>query len=148
MKITDIYYLNSRGEKLNLLIPPYQLQTANLFDYSWDYSSIARRRRGQITAFTKGITAFTLLLGVNGYNEKVYRDVIDRFYEVTEYDLLNLTPGRLYVGEFYISCYIKSSKKTDWEWGIETLDNEIEVITDYPIGAEKRNTISTCLRNP
>lgn len=35
MKITDIYYLNSRGEKLNLLSPPYQLQTANLFDYSW-----------------------------------------------------------------------------------------------------------------
>lgn len=132
MKITDIYYLNSRGEKLNLLTSPYQLQTANLFDYSWDYSSITRRRRGQITAFAKGITAFTLLLGVNGYNEKVYRDAIDHFCEVTEYDLLNLTPGRLYVGEFYINCYIKSSKKTDWEWGIETLDNEIEVIADYP----------------
>lgn len=132
MKIMDIYYLNSRGEKLCLLEPPYQLQTAGVFDYNWEYSSITKRRRGQITAFARGISTISLLLGINGYSEKIYREAIDHFYEVTEYDLLSLTPGRLYVGEYYISCYLKSSKKTDWEWGIETLDNEIEMICDYP----------------
>ena len=37
--VNDIYYENSRGEKLDLLRYPYRIQTGNLFNYEWEYAT-------------------------------------------------------------------------------------------------------------
>ena len=46
----DIYYVNSAGERLNLLAPPYMLQTGDIFNYEWEYTSSGD---GKITGFRK-----------------------------------------------------------------------------------------------
>lgn len=37
--VKDIYYVNSNNEKIDLLEPPYMLQTGELFGYKWNYES-------------------------------------------------------------------------------------------------------------
>ena len=52
----DIYYVNSAGVKLDLLTPPYLLQTGDLFDYEWDYDSTSTSLNGgEITEFYRSI---------------------------------------------------------------------------------------------
>mgnify|MGYP006974758633 CR=1 FL=1 len=38
----DIYYVNSNNEKIDLLEPPYMLQTGELFGSKWSYESKQR----------------------------------------------------------------------------------------------------------
>lgn len=124
----QIYYENSKGEVLNLLKPPYCLQTGDLFDYEWSYEAKGSR----ITNFLKEVKEKTLLLSILNYSRQAYYDAINNFSEVTEKDVLGKTPGKLWVGEMYLQCYVITSEKSDWEDDIELLDNEITLTTDHP----------------
>lgn len=123
-----IYYENSNGEVLNLLSPPYCLQTGDLFDYAWSYETTGSR----ITKFLKEVQEKNLLLSILNYSRQDYMDAINRFSEVVETDVLVGMPGKLWVGEMYLQCYVIVSEKSDWEDDIELIDNEITLATDYP----------------
>ena len=135
----DIYYENSKGDRLNLLEPPYCLQTADIFDKSWTYSSVSTRRsRERIESFSKEIGSRMLVLSIIGQASIQYQDALNKFHEVTEYDILNASPGRLWAGEYYFPCYVLSSSKAEWEFDIDRLDNEIEIVSDYPFWCRER----------
>ncbi|WP_251390644.1 hypothetical protein [Mediterraneibacter agrestimuris] len=124
----DIFYENSMGERLNLLSPPYMLQTGEFFDYKWAYDI----KEKKIGAFSKEIEDKPALLSILNYGKESYYDAINHFSEVTEQDVLQQKYGKLYIGDMYLQCYITASSKTDWENDIELLDNEITITTDYP----------------
>ena len=135
----DIYYENSKGDRLNLLEQPYCLQTADIFDKSWAYSSVStRRNRERIDGFTKEVESKMLVLSVIGKTPSQFQDALNRFQEVTEYDILKASPGRLWAGDYYLPCYVLSSVKVEWEYDIDMLDNEIEIISDYPFWCRER----------
>lgn len=134
----NIFYENSEGIKLNLLRSPYRLQTADFFNYSWEYSSITGQMNGgKITKFKQGIKSKQATLGIMGRNEEEYYAAVDGFYETVERDVINLTPGKLWIGDYYLECYIFSSQKESWEDGIEVLDNTINIVTEYPFWISK-----------
>lgn len=124
----DIYYVNGRGEKLDLLKPPYCLQTGDLFDYDWEYSS----KSNKIGGFTRRIREKNLTLSILNYSKSSYYEAINHFFETVEVDVINQSPGKLYVGAAYLSCYIITSQKSEWENDMELLDNEITLVTDVP----------------
>lgn len=124
----DIYYVNSKGIRLDLLKPPYCLQTGDIFDYEWGYSSKAEK----INSFTRGIKEKTLTLSILNYSKSAYYDAVNHFFETVEVDVLNKSSGRLYIGDAYLNCYIITSTKSDWENDIELLDNDITLVTDFP----------------
>lgn len=124
----DIFYRNSMGQVLNLVQEPYRLQTADILDYDWNPYT----ESGYITDFTKSVVKKTATLTISGVTEEEYCDAANLFYETVEKDILKMSPGRLYVGKQYMECYIASSKKSEWEYGINQMDNEIDIITDHP----------------
>lgn len=128
----QIYYENSKGIKLDLLKEPYRIQTADIFDYSWNYGSRSFARRNRISGFSKAIHEFKIKLGVTGKSKAEYYSAINRFYDTVEYDVVSQKCGKLWVGEYYLSCYITCSEKEEWESGIEVLDNNITVTADSP----------------
>lgn len=128
-----IYYENSQGVKIDLLSGNYRLQTADLFDYSWTYTNMARlRHRGSITKFVKEIKEKKLMLSILADTREAYYAAVNIFFETTDYDVVRMSHGRLWVGDHYLQCYIIASEKTEWEYGITSLDNQITVLTDYP----------------
>ena len=53
--IPDIYYVNSENEKIDLLKPPYLLQTGTIMDSKWVYESKETRTGGKITSIKKKV---------------------------------------------------------------------------------------------
>lgn len=139
MRLKDIFYINSAGVKIDLLTPPYMLQTGELFDYSWTYrSSNTSLNGGIIESFGKEVEQKPLTLSIINYGQESYYEAIDRFYEVTEYDVINKVPGKLCFGEYYLSCYLTASKKTGWESDSSLLDNEVTLSIEYPFWIHER----------
>ena len=103
----DIYYKNHLGNEMSLVREPYRLQTAELFDYSWEPYT----ESGYITDFSREIVKKSATLTISAETEQEYIDAVNKFYEVTELDILNMNPGRLYIGNQYMECYIISSSK-------------------------------------
>lgn len=135
----DIYYVNSRGIVLDLLELPYCLQTGDFFDYDWEYESVdTSALSSRITEFTRGIRTKSAVLSVLNYSKESYYRAINKFHETVEYDVLNKTPGKLYIGEQYLLCYVVASEKTEWEYDIELLDNDITIVTEYPFWITER----------
>ena len=124
----SIRYVSNTGEILDLLKPPYMLQTGEIFDQKWEYES----NGGKIARFFKTIEERPLVLSILNYGKQEYYKAIDHFEEVTEEDLIHKTPGRLYFGESYFSCYVTASKKSEWENDIELLDTEVTIVSDHP----------------
>lgn len=106
-----IYYQNGKGEKLSLTNYPYLMLTdTDLFDYSW-----ANTTKGttfpRISAFKRSMVEKKISIRVKGSTDEEYLRNIQRLTEFFDADIFNLTMGRLYVGEYYIDCYIHSSTK-------------------------------------
>ena len=129
----SIYYENNQGKKLDLLHFPYRIQTGDLFNYEWEYTTRSTvRDNGKFEKFIRGISSRDILLGVTGRTKEEYHQNIDTFYEVIDSDVLNMTPGKLWFGPYYLLCYILKSEKEEWESDIEVMDHTITVVSDYP----------------
>lgn len=125
----DIYYLSGSGkEKICLDCAPYWMQTGDFMDYSWDY--ITRNRR--ITGFEKDVQEHDLTISVFGSTEEEYESNLQHLHDVLEGDVRAMMPGRLYVGGYYLTCYIIASTKADWEYDCGIMDNTLTLATDYP----------------
>lgn len=129
----SIYYENSKGDKLDLLKHPYHLQTGSIFDYRWGYESGGQiRNYGTITRFVKEPLEMMLLLTVAAENFPEYHRALNDFFEVIDHDVINKAHGKLWIGNQYLLCYVYGSTKSEWEYGIEAMDNEITLVSDYP----------------
>lgn len=137
--VNDIYYENSRGEKLDLLRYPYRIQTGDLFNYEWEYTTKSTvRNTGRFEKFFRGTSAKEVVLGVMGNTIEEYHKNIDAFYEAVDSDVLGMTPGKLWFGSYYLLCYILKSEKEEWESDIGVMDNTITVVSDYPFWCRDR----------
>lgn len=137
--IHGIYYENNQGKKLDLLKFPYRIQTGDLFNYEWEYTTKSTvRNNGQFEKFVRGISSKDILLGVMGRTKEEYYQNIDTLYEIVDSDVLNMTPGKLWFGSYYLPCYILKSEKEEWEDDIEVMDNTITVVSDYPFWCRDR----------
>lgn len=130
----DIYYVNSNNEKIDLLEPPYMLQTGELFGYKWNYESKQRLGGGgKITNIRKDLEERTLTLSIVNYGVENYEEVIDYLHEITDIDVLKKTPGRLYVGGMYLNCYVTASEKSEWEPEAGYIDVSLTLAVEYPM---------------
>lgn len=101
-----IYYVNSRGQKIDLLKKPYRVVDTDVFDSRWD--TVA-----------------------NGYEKKIEIDVFDDqanfisnmnyLYDVFAYDAENGLLGKLYVNDTYLPCNVLNTKKTGWKGHIYSI---------------------------
>lgn len=130
----DIYYVNSNNEKIDLLEPPYMLQTGELFGYKWNYESKQRLGGGgKITNIRKDLEERTLTLSIVNYGVENYEEAIDHLHEVVDIDVLKKTPGRLYVGDMYLNCYVTASEKSEWEPEAGYIDVSLTLAVEYPM---------------
>lgn len=121
-----VYYKNHFGETIDLKQYPYHLLSGDLLDYEWETISSG----GRISGFGKEIVEIALKFEIFAKKEEYHR-ALDRVTEIFEKDILAVTPGKLYINDQYIQCYITSSKKTEWESDILAV-TELTLVTDYP----------------
>lgn len=89
----NFYYKSYTGHVLNLVEEPYLMQTADFFNYSWEPYT----ESGYITAFEKTIVKKSAVLTIQADTPEEYGRAVNEFYETVELDVLNMTPGKLYI---------------------------------------------------
>ncbi len=128
-------YVNSKGETLDLTSYPYNLQDEPLYDFAWssDLTS-SGTKKSIVNRFLRTSKELQMDLVIHADTQAQFQTLLDHFFRVTEYDVINKTPGRLVLkdsGE-YISCYVVSSGNTMWQSGIRTNVKKISFLFTYP----------------
>lgn len=145
----DIYYQNSLGAKIDLCHWPYWVETGDFLGYEWEFSSATNFNAygGKISEFTKSITSRSIDMTVMAKSEREYRAALDQLIETFECDVLNLTPGRLYVNGNYLKCYITAGEPEDWEDTSNMINLKLTITTEYPMWIIEREWIFVASSN-
>lgn len=121
-----IKYINSAGIEVNLNKNSYRMLLSDILDYEWEILESANK----IIGFGKKISRKDINVDVLK-KEKNAREKLNELTEVFEYDVLNMSPGKLYIDKFYLSCFFIKSKKENWETDT-VISCTFGLATDYP----------------
>lgn len=121
-------FINHIGESIYFGENGIYLNYSDLHDYSWDYQS----DNDKISFFERGIVSKSVPVVVACDNYVKGLNAINALMELTEKDLLAKEAGKLYVGDYYLKCYIKGSSKADYLAKKGYLIATLEIISDSP----------------
>ena len=124
----NIYYLNHLNERIELDSENIILQYQALFDYSWDVNT----ENNRISSFTRETATIPITVTVTADTEDEYVDILHEFHSVIEKDIISCVPGRLYIGNQYLTCYISGDIKQDAFMGVPIQVKNLTVVTDAP----------------
>lgn len=124
----DIFYENHIGERIDLNSENIILQYQEFFNYSWDTTIRNRKIKG----FKRDSATLPVTVAVTAETEDEYLQIIEEFYRITEKDILAVAPGKLYINEYYLRCYISGDIKQDAFKGILFQIKNLTLVTDYP----------------
>lgn len=132
----EIYYMNSKGEKICLNRWPYRVKRINLQNWEWDYDAVnIGDVGGKIRRIFRNVTEFDITITVctpSNNRQQRLKDV-KNLYEGLEYDAAVNSTGRLYIGPEYMQCFFKRSQKTTNQEILNALDNAFSVVSPYPM---------------
>lgn len=124
----NIYYLNHLNERLELDSDNIILQYQELFDYSWDVET----ENNKISSFSRETATIPITVTVTADTEEEYVDILHNFHSTIEKDIVSCIPGRLYIGDQYLTCYISGDIKQDAFMGVPIQAKNLTVVTDEP----------------
>ena len=124
----DVIYKNNYKEEANLTKWPYMITGGNIFDGEWE--SIENDEH--IQGFEKNIQDRTIRLTVSTVGMQSLASAIDNLEGVFEKDIVSASPGRLYIGNSYMNCYISKNSKDRWVNDLDSITMELNAKSDYP----------------
>lgn len=124
----EVYYVNHKNQKIDLGRPPYYMQIGDIFNYTNKYEG----KNYKITRIYKDIITISTIITIEAPTEEDFCEAINHFFEVTETDNVACIQGRLFVGEYYLSCNILTSTKKPWKEPYSGLDDTVKILVPYP----------------
>ena len=131
-----VKYVNSQGREIDLSQFPVRLKEAVFHTYEWGYEGSAQRFGVDIDYFKKDPQIYDILVSFTGTNEQK-KQLLNDFCDLTEYDVQNNLPGKLYVENYYIHCFIVSSSTEPTEYSYT--DRTMQVLCPYPFWIQEIN---------
>lgn len=123
-----LYYVNHLNEKIDLDSENLILQYQELFNYSWNAESSS----GKITSFYRDSATIPVTVAVTADTCEQYAEILNEFHNIISKDIIAVSPGRLYLGEQYLICYISGDLKTDAFMGVPIQMKNLTIVTDFP----------------
>lgn len=120
------YYENSDGKKIDLMSYPYRLITGTFFDYEWTETTYGNKIYGFSRASFKKEVKLDVFC-----KKSEFAGYMDNFENTVSRDVMQAIPGKLYVNNEYLECYVKAVKKEEWEARIYTIVT-LTIVSDRP----------------
>lgn len=127
----EIKYVCSNGEEYNLIGDKMKATSGYFHEYEWKPNATEREMGATVNAFTKEPVIYDITLTVRG-KEKERKQILNKLTNAFEYDVVNLTPGRIYYGAYYIDGYVKKSSNEVSNENNSRTDCKIEIYCPYP----------------
>ena len=101
-----VKYVTGTGGEEHVLNQSYEIMisSCNPHTSEWKHESTEKKYGISITSFGKDAIELPITLKYRGRESEIY-DNLDNFFSVTERDIINMTPGRLYIGGEYANGY-------------------------------------------
>ncbi len=140
-----IKYVNSKRQEFVLSdYAQVLIKDANFHEKSWSYDAAEMRLGVKIKQFKKDPIEIKIVLKFKGTRDDIVSN-LNTFFDITEYDVLNQSEGKLYFNDWYLECYvIEDSTTPDDDYGVE---KEITVFAPYPFWIRESKTIITLEKN-
>lgn len=82
-----------------------RIRTAGFYDSDWDVEDTKQDIGRSVEKLKKDAISYKMTVDFLGSKEE-RADNANQLFELTERDVLNRTPGRLYLNDYYVECYI------------------------------------------
>ena len=126
--LEQIKYINHLNEVLYFDEPKLFIQTSDLHNFTWSVNS----KNDRISGFKRGIHSKSATVIVKGSTEQECIDLCNRLFDVMEKDALAVKHGRLYVGDYYLKCFVTESRKTEYQRAQGYMKATLKISTDAP----------------
>lgn len=134
--VPQIKYVNHMNESVVFGVSGLFMTDTELHDYEWECKSDNDR----ISYFTRGITNKKIKAVIASSNRGEAVTNANKIMECFEKDVLNKSYGRIIFGDYYMICYINSSKKSEYNATTGMLFIELNVVTDNPMWIKEYTT--------
>ena len=108
----NIFYINHNGDKLILQGNEYSfMDVVPLRAFSWQYTSTDRLNGygGRASNFRRGVKTVSAQVKIRGFNHAEFVQNMNRFVDIADADCVEGVPGKLYVGNQYLKCFLSVS---------------------------------------
>lgn len=131
----QIYYINSAGNRVDFGSFPVVLQEPEkLLSNQWKYTSVEnQRKKNIINRFYKGIAEKGISISIFADSADEFEDIMLNLHNVTEYDVINNTPGRLYVNGYYLECFFISKDYSEYEEAFYAIEISATIVAPNPL---------------
>lgn len=109
----------------------------DLRDYDWSYDTL----NGRISRFRKDIKKKKLPLVLKCDTEEEAILTKNRLLEIAEADVYALIPGKIYIGDYYMSGYITESKKSEYLISKSYTRYELTFTAEKPVWLKEKTYI-------
>lgn len=125
-------YINSEYKEVRFQDPIW-IKGTDLFDFEWTHKAeeVAGRRL-KVRGFRRPIARRKVSIDIIDINAGA---VLDQMYDAFAVDIEAETPGRLYIGESYVSCYVVESKKQ--EFYDELIRVDLTILIPHPVWVQE-----------
>lgn len=137
----DFYYVNNRGDRIDLSDYPYIFQEGSLLDWVYSYNTDSLATRDVTYGYKMAAKTIPVKVAVlcdytiqMEERKEQWKEAVDHLADVVQADVIDGKDGRLYTDTgFYLSCKIIGSEKTDWRMGLPIMFNTLTVLSDNPV---------------
>lgn len=134
--LEKLKYINHLNETLTFGSGGLYVNTNELHDYSWDYTTSNNR----ITSFSKGIQKKKIPVVISCMSEAEGISIRNKLFEIAEKDVLLNEHGKLIIGDYYMKCFVTESKKTEYIPSKQVMNVELTITTDFPVWVKENET--------
>lgn len=129
-------YQNHMNEILSFGQDGIYVNTNDLHDYSWGYTS----KNDRISGFKAGIVKKTVPVVILCESEKEGIRIKNKIFECAEKDILTMKYGQIVIGDYRLKCYITGSKKSDYLISENHMKTSLTIVTDIPFWIKETTT--------
>lgn len=131
-----IYYENSNKIKLNLDEWPVVVEDiTTLYGREWKYEATenVNTNRKKLERFYRTGISKKITLQIYADTKDEFDGIMNRLNEIADIDIIEQKPGKLWVGDYYLECYITELDPKDYDDIFYTVDVDatIEAFTSY-----------------
>lgn len=105
----EIKYISSNRKSYNLIGEKMMATSGNFHRYAWTKNVKKTSDKERLIKFTKESVNYQLTLTLRGDLDQ-RKEMLNELIDCFEQDVINGEPGTIYVGEYYIKCFIVSSE--------------------------------------
>ena len=132
----EVKYVCSNGKEYNLIGDKLRPTNGYFHKYKWKQKATDTGMGDSVYGFSKESITYDITLTVRGSLEERKRQ-LDDLTNAWEYDIVNVKPGRIYFGKYYIEGYIlEMSNEVSSAWNNWT-DCKVAIYCPYPFWSEE-----------